>query len=176
MSENDRFGSIADEKVRSYVMANIKEMTSEVSLSLQALRNQPPKTRAAVRAAGELYSSSMLAGSRAKGIDLTKFTKKVKKGVWNVLCDISSDDKTKGLPDEKVKQIFDKDGIGTEIIEAAITAAFTALGSIWGGLGAAIGTVLGKKVEDWIIGFISSQLDEVAEKKLDRYCALVPTE
>ncbi|MDZ4186411.1 MAG: hypothetical protein U1D97_15730 [Desulfuromonadales bacterium] len=176
MSNHNPFDLIEDSVVRSYVQSNIKDMVRGVSLTLKALENQPREKRYNIRAAGELYSTSMLVEPLAKGFTLDAVKNKIEKGVWNTVCNIKSDDKTKGEPDEKAKQIFDKEGIGTEIIEAAIIAGFAALGSAWGAFGTLLGTAIGKKIRDWGIGVIASQLDEMVENKLEGYCALVPTE
>ena len=176
MSNQNQFDSIEDSEVRSYVQTNIKDMTSEVVMTLKALENQPLAKRVDIYAAGELYSTSMLVEPLTRGFTLVDFKNKIKKSVWHTVCNIKSDDKTKGEPDKKAKEIFDKEGIGTEIIEAAIIAVFAALGSAWGALGALLGKEIGKNIRDWVIGFIASQLDEIVEKKLEGYCALVPTE
>ena len=176
MPKQNPFNLIEDGVVRNYVQGNIEDMVSRVSLALRTLENQPQEKRYSILAAGELYLTSMLAELITKGFALDAASKKIKKAVWNTVCNVKNDDPAKGQPGEEVKKIFDKEGIGTKIIEAAIIAGFAALGSAFGALGTFLGTAIGKAVREWIIGFIARQLDELVETKLEVYCALVPTE
>ena len=191
MSDQHRFGSIEDREVRDYVQDNIGAMTEEVAQTLRALESQPLERRIDILAAGDLYSTSMLVGPlveaeamyslgaekspREWGSQLADYRYIIKRAVWGTVCNVKSDDKTKGEPDKVAAAIFDKDGVGTKIAETAIIASFAALGSAWGLLGAALGTEIGKKIRDWIIVYIASQLDELVETKLEGYCAIVPT-
>lgn len=168
------FSSISDRDARTFVEDHIEELSIDVKTTLQQINAQPDSSRKMIHETGELTFQPSRSMPVERGIDFVKIKKSILAGIWHTLCSIKSDDKNKGEARKEILDLFNKDGIGSEIIKAAIIAAFTALGSVWGGFGAVIGTALGTKVKDWVIGIIASQLDIKIEKELTEYCKIVP--
>jgi len=171
MSDQELLEDIQDLEIRQYVRMHLAEMTNDIITTQGALEKLPPDQRREMYAAGESYLDKLL-GSLIPGWDTEKVKAEIHKKTWGTFCRKSDG---KGEPEKRWKEIFDKDGLGTKIVEAALVAAFGALGTAIGGaVGAFLGSVIGKALQEFIKLTVREELDQWIEGSLDKYCETIP--
>jgi hypothetical protein len=171
MPDQELLENIEDLEVRQYVRMHLAEMTNDILTTQEALEKLPPGQRRDMYAAGESYLDKLLR-SLIPGWDSKKVKADIHRRTWGIFC-LKSEGK--GKPEERWKKIFDKDGLGTQITEAALVAAFGALGTAIGGaVGAFLGSAIGKALQEFIKLTVREELDQWVEGSLDKYCETIP--
>lgn len=172
MSDQELLEGIQDLEIRQYVRMHLAEMTNDILTTQGALERLSPDQRLEMYAAGESYLDKLL-GSLIPGWDTQKVKAEIRKKIWGTFC--YRDSESRGKPEKRWKEIFDKDGLGTKIVEAALVAAFGALGTAIGGpIGAFLGSAIGKALQEFIKLTVREELDQWVEGSLDKYCETIP--
>lgn len=169
MSNQELLETVEDLEVRQYVRLHLDEMTKDVLTTMEALEEKPD-LRLELYAAGGNYLRKFLEGV-IPGFDYDEIKAAISKRMWGLFCVKDND---KGKPEDRWKEILDKEGVGTQIVEAALVAAFGALGTALGGaVGAFLGSAIGKAIQEFLKQTVREELDQWVEGKLDTYCEKV---
>ena len=171
MSNEKLLGTIDDVQVRQYVRANWDGLADEAEMLVDAYGKLDPSTKADMHAAGDGYLNTMLS-ALVPSWDWDGLKAAIRKRIWAGFCSKEGD---QGKPDPDWEGLFAQEGMGREVIEAALVAAFAAAGAAAGGaLGGLLTAAVGASIRNMIVKFVCKVLDEEVRSGLNSFCAVVP--